>query len=236
MLPYNPQYYVDIYDRLDLMRVRDLYAFDIRATTEPSERIVRAAERLKRKTSIKVRSVQRADVRREMEIVRELFNRTLGREWGFLPISSADLEFAVRDLKAILDPRLVLVAEADAKPVGIAVSMPNVNEFMIDAKSSRGLLRILKLLWYLKTRRPRQMRLAILGVDPDYRSKGVAPVLYLGTRDRFRELYAEGVEVSWVQDINGEIIKAIELMGGRKSKTYAIYEKPVSHSNDVTHA
>ncbi len=224
MLPYNPQYYVDIYDRLDLIRVRDLYAFGIRATDKPSERIVRAAERLRRKTSIKVRSVRRADIRRELEIVRELFNRTLDREWGFLPISSADLEFAVRDLKAILDPRTVLVAEADGKPIGIAVSIPNVNEFMIKAKSSRGLMRTLKLIWYLKTRRPRQLRLAILGVDPAYRSKGVAPVFYLESFELF-QMYPGAGEISWVQDINVEIIRAIELMGARRSKTYTIYEK-----------
>ncbi len=224
MLPYNPQYYVDIYDRLDLKRVRDLYAFDIRATDRQSKRIVRAAERLRRKTSIKVRSVRRADIRRELEIVRELFNRTLDGEWGFMPISSADLEFAVRDLKAILDPRTVLVAEADGKPIGIAVSIPNVNEFMIKAKSSRGLMRTLKLIWYLKTRRPRQLRLAILGVDSAYRSKGVAPVFYLESFELFR-MYPGAGEISWVQDINVEIIRAIELMGGRRSKTYTIYEK-----------
>ena len=224
MLPYNPQYYVDIYDRLDLIRVRDLYAFDFRTTNKPPERVVRAAERLKRKTSIKVRSVRRADIRRELEIVRELFNRTLDREWGFMPIGSADLEFAVRDLKAILDPRTVLVAEADGKPIGIAVSIPNVNEFMIKAKSSRGLLRTVKLIWYLKTRRPRQLRLAILGVDPKYRSKGVAPVFYLESFELF-QMYPDAGEISWVQDINVEIIRAIELMGARRSKTYTIYEK-----------
>ena len=38
-------------------------------------------------------------------------------------------------------------------------------------------------------------------------------------------MYPGAGEISWVQDINVEIIRAIELMGGRKSKTYTIYEK-----------
>ncbi len=47
-------------------------------------------------------------------------------------------------------------------------------------------------------------------------------------------MYPDAGEASWVQDINGEIIRVIELMGGRKSKTYAIYEKSLSHPNEVT--
>jgi hypothetical protein len=38
-------------------------------------------------------------------------------------------------------------------------------------------------------------------------------------------MYPGAGEISWVQDINVEIIRAIELMGARRSKTYTIYEK-----------
>ena len=155
------------------------------------------------------------------------FDAQVDREWGFMPIKFEDLEFAVRELKAILDPALMLIAEVEGKPIGVSVTIPNVNEFMATAKSSRGLLRLLKLAWYVQTRRPRQLRLVILGVDKDYRSKGVAAAFYLETLRRAAKRY-DGGEVSWIQDINTEIIKAIELMGGERSKTYRILEKVVS--------
>ena len=226
-MPYNPPYYIDIYEALRLNQVRDLYAFSISRDTVPSERIGRVADRLTRKTAIKVRCVDRNNVRRELQIVRQLFNSTLDGEWGFMPIEFEDFEFAVRDLKAILDPALMLIAEVDGKPIGFSVTVPNVNEFMVAAKTSRGLLRLLKLAWYVQTRRPRQLRLAILGVDKDYRAKGVAPALYLEALSRGTQRY-HGGEVSWVQDINTEIIKAIKVMGGEMSKTYRILEKVVS--------
>ncbi len=226
-MPYNPPYYIDIYAALQLNQVRDLYAFRVSRDTVPSERIGRVADRLQRKTAIKVRSVDRRNVRREIQVVRQLFNSTLDREWGFMPIKFEDLEFAVRELKAILDPALMLIAEVEGKPIGVSVTIPNVNEFMATAKSSRGLLRLLKLAWYVQTRRPRQLRLAILAVDKEYRAKGVAPALYLETLSRGTQRYRGG-EVSWVQDINTEIIKAIKLMGGEMSKTYRILEKGVS--------
>ena len=226
-MPYNPPYYIGIYEALQLNQVRDLYAFHASRDVVPPGRIVRAADRLRRQTAIKVRCVNRKNVRREIQIVRQLFNSALDGEWGFMPITFDDLDFAVRELKVILDPALMLIAEVDDKPIGFAVTIPNVNEFMVAAKRSRGLLRLLKLAWYVQTRRPRQLRLAILAVNKDYRAKGVAPALYLETLSRWTQPY-HGGEISWVQDINTEMIKVIELMGGKRSKIYRILEKVVS--------
>jgi GNAT superfamily N-acetyltransferase len=223
-MPYNPQYYVDTYCALNLHGARDLYAFHATLDTQPSDRIKRAAERMRRKTAITVRGVERRHAKAEMRIVQELFNETLDKEWSFMPLTVEDIDYAVREFKAILDPDLMLVAEAEGKPVGFSVTVPNVNEFMARARGSRGLLRLLKLAWYVGTRRPRELRLAMLGVDAKYQAKGVAPAFYLETLDRSRKKYV-GCEISWVQDVNSEIIKAIELMGGRKTKTYRIYEK-----------
>ena len=95
---------------------------------------------------------------------------------------------------------------------------------MNDARRSKGLLRLLRLAWYVKTRRPRTARLAVLGVLPEFRSKGVAPVFYFESLKRGVRNYIAG-ELSWVQDINAEANKTAEIMGVRRYKSYRIYEK-----------
>ena len=226
LMPYNPEYYVRVYDGLGLEKARDLFAFYIEDDATAVQRTERIVERVKRKTQITIRSIELSKLSREMEIIERLFNTTLVQEWSFMPTTLADLRFAARDLKMILDPEMVLIAERDGEPVGFSLTIPNVNEFMVKAKRSRGLWRLLRLAWYLKTQKPTEARLAVLGVLPEFRNKGVAPVFYFESLRRGKQSYVGG-EISWVQDINTEINKIAAAMGAERYKTYRIFERPI---------
>ena len=166
------------------------------------------------------------NLEQELATVHRLYNQTLDRNWGFVPITLEDLEFAAADLKSILRPEMAMIAEKDGEPVGFSLAFPNINEFMWRARSSKGLMRILKFLWLLKTSNPKEARLAILGVHPDYRNKGIAPVFYYESLTRASHVY-DGGEMSWVEESNEEMSKAIRLLGAKRYKTYRIYEKPL---------
>ncbi len=227
LMPYNPHYYLEHYTRLGLHQARDLYAYYISDATEALSRTGPIVERLKRRAGITVRCADLKKLHDEVRVLQSLYNETLGNQWGFVPVSVEDLEFAVKDLKQVLDPELVLIAEKDGEPVGISVSIPNVNEFMLKAKASKGWLRILKFVWYVKTRRPREGRLAILGVLSGHRNKGVAPAFYFETIKRGIDRY-QGGEIGWVLDVNTEVNKAAELLGAKRYKTYRIFDKPLA--------
>ena len=111
-MPYNPSYYVRIYQALNLHPQRDFYAYYVPRSTQPSKRVYRAVERMRRKTSVVVRRVDPNNVASELQILQDLFNRTLDHEWGFMPITTYDLHFSLRELKAILDPHVMLVASS----------------------------------------------------------------------------------------------------------------------------
>ncbi len=226
MMPYNPQYYVDHYGELGLNKIRDLHSYHIGDAEQGLERTQRIVERLTRKANITVRSANMSKLDDEVRILHSLYNATLGKQWGFVPISTEDLEFSMKDLRQVLDPEMVLIAEKDGQPIGISVTIPNINEFMLMAKGSRGLIRTLRFLWYLKTRRPTEARLAILGVLPEHRRRGVAPAFYFESLQRGRKKYVGG-EIGWVLDNNDEVNKAAELMGATRYKTYGIFEKTI---------
>jgi hypothetical protein len=224
MMPFNPPYYMKLYEAVGMTPARDLHAFYIKAEQAVPERIGKIVERVKRTTGITVRNLDVKRLKDEIPILTELYNQTLDRNWGFVPITNADLEFAASDLKAILDPNMVLIAEKDGKPVGFSLTIPNINEFLWKARNKKGLLRILKFVWLMKTNHPKEARLAVLGVAPQFRNKGIAPVFYYETLVRGRRSYVGG-ELSWVEDTNTEMAKAITIMGAQKYKTYRIYEK-----------
>lgn len=140
---------------------------------------------------------------------------------------SEDLEFAAEDLKAIADPKMVLIAEKNGLPVGYSMTLPNINELMWKTRNLGKLRRVLKFIWLLKTSHPKEARLAALGIHPDYRNSGIAALFYYETLNRAKRNYIGG-ELSWVDENNAEIIKGITVMGGEKYKSYRIFESPLS--------
>jgi len=224
MMPYNPPYYEVIYKELGLQGVRSLYAYYLRSDMNVPEKINRVVERVRKKSGIRFRNIDLNRMDRELAIIQDLYNHTLKRNWGFVPISQEELDFAAQDLKQILRPELVLIAEKEGEPVGFSMLLPNINEHLLYAKSSQGFLRILKFIWRLKTRTPKEARLAILGVKPEYENLGVPAVFYLESIQRGKKAFVGG-ELSWIEESNTPMIRSLEMMGALKYKTYQIFEK-----------
>lgn len=224
MMPYNPDYYESIYQELGLEVVRSLYAYYLRSDMSVPDKINRVVERVRKKSGISFRNIDLKNMDQELAIIRDLYNHTLKRNWGFVPISKEELEFAAEDLKQIIQPELVLIAEKAGEPVGFSMLLPNINEHLLYAKSSKGLLRILKFIWRLKTQSPKEARLAILGVKPEYENIGVPAVFYLESIQRGKKAF-QGGELSWIEQSNTPMIRSLEMMGAKKTKTYQIFEK-----------
>jgi hypothetical protein len=225
MMAYNPAYYSAVYEQLGLKKVRDLYAYYLPTSCMPPEKVGRVAKRVKRNTGIQFRNISMANLNEELKIIKELYNETLCRNWGFVPVTYDELLHAADDLKAIIDPEMVIIAEKDGKAVGFSMVIPNINEFMFQArKFKRTWLRVLKFVWLLKTRRPREVRLALLGVKPEYRASGISAVFYYEAIMRSKSKYLGG-ELSWIEETNKEMISGLELLGGKRYRTYGIYEK-----------
>ena len=116
----------------------------------------------------------------------------------------------------------------EGREVGYSISLPDINEFLRRSLSwPRGFLRLLPMLWMIKTRRPRRARHLILGIEPEFRRRrGIAPFLY---HETFRHIAVDYPlsEVSWIEANNEQIVRSIEILGGHRAKDYTIWERPL---------
>lgn len=223
LMPYNPAYYEKIYQQLGLKRARDLFAYYLKADSSVPDKLKRVAERVRKKSGIVFRNIDIKRLEEELYAIQDLYNSTLKRNWGFVPITFEDLKFAAEDLKQILNPEFVILAEKEGKPIGFSMLLPNINEFLLKSKNRKGLLRILKFAWLLKTQSPREARLAVLGVKPEFDNLGIPAVFYFESFERGKK-HLIGGELSWIEETNTPMIRSLELMGADKYKTYRIFE------------
>lgn len=227
-MTWNPEYYRALLVGEGFLPVRILRSMNLPMhRLQHPERLRRIVDRLTRRTRLTMRTMDITNLEKELEIVREVYNATLERNWGFVPISMDDLLGAAGDIRAIADPKLLLIAEMDGKDAGVAITLPNFNEILIRIKSTPHWLRLLHIFWLMKTQRIRSCRQTVLGVVPSCRDRGLHAWLIHEQFVRAQERY-DNATLGWMEENNSEIIKNSQLVGGELDRHWEIFEKPLT--------
>jgi GNAT superfamily N-acetyltransferase len=164
----------------------------------------------------------------ELDRVRDIYNRSWEKNWGFVPMSDAEIRFMAQELKPIVarDPEQVVFAETlEGEPIGFALWLKDYNQALIHARGRLFPFGLLKILWH--ARRIDFCRVLTLGLVPEYRGKGIDNLLYLAI---FREGAAKGMqagEFSWILEDNLAMRKPLERIGATVYKRYRLYDRPV---------
>lgn len=224
MMTYNPRYYAALLEACGLEKAKDLYAWE-RAASTPPERFLRLGEKVRR-SGITVRGLDLRDFTGEVERIRTIYNAAWEQNWGFVPMTDAEIDKLARDLRPLVVPRLTLFAEAEGEPVGFSLTLPDLNQALrhVDGRLTRlGLpIGLAKLLWH--QRHIDRVRLMALGVKPGWRRRGVDALLVLESIQRTRALGYAGGEVSWTLEDNHLINRVIESVGCSRTKVYRVYQ------------
>jgi len=226
LMPYNPPWYADLLEGAGLRPVRELVTY-LREGNEPPEYLVRASEIVGRRyPGVSVRSLRTEEFDREVERIRELYNRAWEVNWGFVPMTDAEFRHMARELKPVVVPGLVLIAEDGAgRPIGFALSLPDLNRAIRHANGRLLPFGLLRILWHRRT--IDTIRVLTLGILEEWRGKGIDALLYLRTFRTSQPLGYVNGEFGWVLAENERMRRPLERMGARVNKRYRFYERPI---------
>ncbi|MCS6963573.1 hypothetical protein [Thermoflexus sp.] len=232
LMPYNPPYYRDFIEGFGFQKAMDLYAYELTVDVfDWPEKLVRVAEKLKGRARFRVR---RADIRRfreELDRIKKVYNSAWERNWGFVPLTDAEIEHMAAQLIQFVDPDLVFIAEVDEEPIGFSLTLPDLNQALRKAYPRPGVPEwwtLLKLLYYWKGRRVVDtIRVLAMGVIENWRMHGVSALFYYETAKTALPKGYRRAEMSWVLENNLMMNRDIQAMGGRIYKIYRIYELPL---------
>jgi len=226
MMPYNPRYYPSLLEGFGLKKAMDLYAYWLAESFFLDDRLFRITERLiKRNPQLRVRPINLRQFDEELKMVKEIYNHAWSRNWGFVPLTEEEIDDLGKNLKPLVVPDLVLFAYSGDEPIGFSVSLPDYNEVLKHLNGKVGLLGGLKFLYY--SRKIKTIRVMLLGVKQAFQKKGVEGLLYLETSKRGIKKGYPQAECSWILENNVLMQHGLEAMGGKRYKTYRIYEIPI---------
>lgn len=234
-MPYNPRYYQDFIERAGFGKAQDLYAWDLLTNIFDYDvqrlprKFIRVAEKAKERDDLVVRKIDMKRYDEEVALAKVIYNQAWEQNWGFVPLTDAEIEHLGREMKLILDPDIVYVAEVDGKPAGMMICLPDVYQALLKARPRPNVWSLpwtlVKILWH--RRKVDAFRAWAMGVVPEYRTLGIEASLMVETaRSAFAKGY-EHCEMSWFLESNDMINRIAERLGANLYKTYRIYEKLV---------
>ena len=220
------------------VKAKDLYTYelDIRIDMVPViDRLIKAGEKNPR---IRIRKVDKSKFASEAAIIMGLLNDAWSDNWGFVPLTEAEIAYAGKKLKPIIFEELVRIAEvatgpeADAKfePAAFMITIPDVNEMIADLDGRLFPFGWAKLLWRLRNPRTRRVRVPLMGVAKKLQGTRIAGqlafMLIEFTRRSCVGKYGVHIgEFGWVLEDNQGMMSIAQLPGANINHTYRIFER-----------
>ena len=196
-LIYNHPYYPEHLKKLGYYKETGWVEYRITLPEEMPEKHVKYAEIIKERYKLKVRKLTKSQIRKENygRKVFDLVNQTYCVLYGYSLLSEKHIDQYADHYLILPDPRMFrFVEDENGELIALAITIPSLSEALQKCRGEIfpfGWWHLLKAMYWKK---PDTLDMLLIGVRPDYQSKGVNALLFCDLFKTYKELgfkYAE---------------------------------------------
>lgn len=212
--------------------IRNLVTYDLDIATPFPPLIHALVASADRSPRIRIRRIDKRRFEQEAALILGLLNDAWSSNWGFVPLTPAEIAYAGKKLKPVIYESLNYVAELDGEPVAFMMTLPDLNELTRDLNGSLLPFGWARLLWRLRSPQVRTLRVPLMGVARRLHGSRLASQLAFAMIERTRQeagaFGATRAEIGWILDVNQGMRSIADAVGARVNKVYRLYERDLS--------
>jgi hypothetical protein len=225
---YNPPYYRKLFEEYGFRDYFKQYTYYRKVAGGIDEGIKKRAERINRSGNFRFTSVESIPLSQIKSDFQEVYNKAWSSYPDVVPMTMTQVSVLLKQIKPIMDPRLIWFGYYNNSPIAFAIMLPEVNQMFRSFNGKLGLLQKLKFVWQLRQGKICTKMLGVaFGIVPRFQRKGVESAMIEAISrmayDKGKTFSYEEVEHNWVGDFNPQMMHVHELMGGSIRKTQATY-------------
>jgi hypothetical protein len=229
MMPYTKPYYPDQLFKLGYKKEKELLAFWVDRNTEKPELFTVMAKRIARELegSYEIRTLDMANLKSELKIILDIYNEAWNKNWGFVPMTEAEIDDMASQLKHIAQPEYIYILNSEGEPAAFLLCLPDINNVLIQIKSGKlfptGFFKLLSYRKHIQTG-----RILLMGVKSQFRNQGLDVLIYSRMiEDMFSKVpkQVNSAELSWILEDNQVMINILKSMNADPYKRYLILKK-----------
>ena len=178
---YNYPYYPEHMEKLGYEKEADWVEFKLTVPDKLPEKFVRISEIILQKYNLKIKKLSRKELKEKNygQRIFDLINEAYAPLYGYSKMTQRQIDQYIKMYLPLIDLRMVSVVEdAEENLVAVGISMPSLSKALQKAKGRMlpfGWFHLLKALFIKK---PKVLDLLLVGVKPEYQSKGVNALLF----------------------------------------------------------
>ena len=178
---YNFSYYQRHIERLGYEKDADWIEMLLTVPKEVPERLTRIAKIVMEKYDLHIKKYtsHRAIAKEYGSEIFKVINEAFKPLFGYSELTDKQIKQYIKSFLPLIDLKLVsLVTEANGRLIGVGISMPSMSRALQKAKGKLFPFGWFHLLKPLKWKHPDTLDLMLIGVLPEYQSKGVNAIFF----------------------------------------------------------
>lgn len=233
MLTYNHPYYENLLLDSGLKRTKTMWSYYTNSRLVNKERLMRGAKIVKRRNpDLEIRELNMKEFDADLKLLLDIYNDAWSDNWGHVPMTENEIVQLTKEMKPIVDPRLINIVTDKGEPVAFSVSIPDINYAMVKLRNGRlfptGFFKIMTM---VKMNMIRETRMILMGVKKSHQKKGLDMLVVADMLERNKKIGMLGCDMSWVLDENLRLRNFLDGIGCVKENEYALFEMPIGPGN-----
>jgi hypothetical protein len=231
MMGHGRRYYPSRVEEQGFVKAKDVIAYEYVDTGDLPPTVKYAYDKIQANRDVVIRPLDKKRLMSELETIVSISNDAWSDNWGFVPWTQEEMTALGNNLKMLVTGDYIAIAEYRGEPVAMAVSLPNINDWISGLDG-----RLMPFGWVKLVRSlfspPRSVRMPLMGLRKSLHGSPIGVAVAMAAIARVRNYHvARGTrhaELSWILEDNMPMRRMIESFGGRPYKTYRVYEKPIA--------
>lgn len=223
-VPYNPEYYVRLVERLSFEVQRDMLSGYVDRDTKFPETIHRVADRVKERRGLHVAGMEtRGQLRRVIPKLKEMYNKILASAPNNVPLTDDEIDALASQIIWFADPELIKIVMKDDEAVGFLLAYPDISAAL---QRTRG--KLFPLGWIdllLELRMTTDAILNGIGLLEEYRGTGGTVILFSELAKTLIESRYQRGDLVQVGTDNDKMLRELEKLGVEFYKMHRIYRR-----------
>jgi hypothetical protein len=221
---YNPPYYQTLFEKYGFEKLYDQYTNVIQVSKPFPERFSKIADWIANKPEYRFIHFENKRFEKFAKDFQEIYNDAWSVFEDFTPIELESLKESFREMKPIVDEKIIWFAYHQEEPIAFILAIPDINPLLKPFNGKLNLWNKIRFYLKLKTTTIDRIRFIVMGCKRKFQNKGIESGLIkkiqisVVPRNTVKE-----VELSWVGDWNTKMIALHEATGATMEKVHRTY-------------
>ncbi|MEO5976108.1 MAG: hypothetical protein ABIS36_21955 [Chryseolinea sp.] len=192
-----------------------------------SPKLAAKAELARRDPDYEFRYLRRDELKKLPEYLLKVYNGAWANRSENPELSLAQAQLLVKQMKPIMDRKILYFGFYKGDPVSFFLSLPEINQILKYVNGKLDWIGKLKFLWHSLMKTNRKAFGILFGVVPEHQAKGLDGAMVMESRKVLQDEYKryDEYEMNWIGDFNPKMIVVVEQVGGKVNKRHATYRK-----------